>query len=148
VQQVQERGLAIFDVVTFLRDHVAPHLDLRKQNSTVAVHATCSDRKMGTADALADLTAMCVAEVIRPAGVECCGFAGDKGFVTPELNAHATRKLARDLPDTCTDGYSSSRTCEIGLTFHSGRPYRSVAYLLDACSAHMDKDIRNKAESV
>jgi D-lactate dehydrogenase len=29
---------------------------------------------------------------------------------------------------------STNRTCEIGLTAETGRPYRSIAYLLEECS--------------
>lgn len=63
----------------------------------------------------------------------CCGFAGDKGFTHPELNASALRKLRSQLPEGCEFGVSNSRTCEIGLTEHAGIPYQSIAYLVDAC---------------
>ena len=52
----------------------------------------------------------------------------------PELNVHALRKIHDALPATCCEGVSTNRTCEIGLTEETGRPYRSVAYLLEACS--------------
>lgn len=60
-------------------------------------------------------------------------FCGDKGFMTPELNAAALSRLKQQLPETCKEGVSNSRTCEIGLTLHSGRQYRSVAYLVERC---------------
>jgi D-lactate dehydrogenase len=31
----------------------------------------------------------------------------------------------------CTAGYSTNRTCEIGLAQHSGLPYRSLVYLVE-----------------
>jgi D-lactate dehydrogenase len=52
----------------------------------------------------------------------------------PELNAHALRRIHEALPAACTEGVSTNRTCEIGLTEETGRPYRSVAYLLEECS--------------
>ena len=64
----------------------------------------------------------------------CCGFAGDRGFVVPELYQHALRKIHDELPKACDCGVSSNRTCEIGLTAETGRTYRSVAYLLEECS--------------
>jgi D-lactate dehydrogenase len=33
---------------------------------------------------------------------------------------------------------STNRTCEIGLTEETGRPYHSVAYLLEECSRKED----------
>ena len=122
------------DLVQFLRENVAPKLKLKPVAGPVAVHATCSLRKAGLASALVELAGLCAEQVISPAGVTCCGFAGDKGFDVPELNAHALRHLKESLPADCAEGYSSSRTCEIGLTNHSGRRYRSVLHLVDAAS--------------
>jgi D-lactate dehydrogenase len=73
--------------------------------------------------------------VVTVPEVRCCGFAGDKGFTRPELNAHALRDLRPALPADCAAGYSSSRTCEAGLSEHSGIPYRSIVHLVDAASA-------------
>jgi D-lactate dehydrogenase len=65
--------------------------------------------------------------------VLCCGFAGDKGFNRPELNEHALRHLQQALPAGCKQGYSSSRTCEIGLSEQAGFPYHSIIHLVDKC---------------
>jgi D-lactate dehydrogenase len=69
-----------------------------------------------------------------PAEIGCCGWAGAMGFTTPQLNAHALRDLQAALPAGCTQGVSSSRTCEIGLSEHAGVPYRSIVHLVDAAS--------------
>lgn len=66
--------------------------------------------------------------MVEPAGVNCCG------FVVPELNVHALRKVHKGLPASCREGVTTNRTVEIGLTAETGRPYRSVAYLLKECS--------------
>jgi D-lactate dehydrogenase len=71
--------------------------------------------------------------VITP-DVICCGFAGDRGFNVPELNAFGLRRLKQQLPSEVRAGYSTSRTCEIGLTAHSGIDYQSILYLVDRCS--------------
>ena len=62
------------------------------------------------------------------------GFAGDRGFTVPELNAFGLRRLKKQLPPEVRTGYSTSRTCEIGLTTHSGIDYRSILYLVDQCT--------------
>jgi len=79
------------------------------------------------------LAEACADQVFQPEEEGCCGFAGEKGFTTPELNASALGRLKQQLPDGCDSGYSNSRTCEIGLSRHSGIPYRSILYLVDAC---------------
>ncbi len=73
--------------------------------------------------------------MIAPADVKCCGFSGDKGMFTPELNEYALRHLRDSLPPECKEGYASSRTCEIGLATHSGRRYRSILHLVDQASS-------------
>ena len=98
------------------------------------MHAVCSLRKQGLEQKLRRIAEACAEQVAMPAEVGCCGWAGDKGFTVPELNAHALRDLKAALPAGCADGYSTSRTCEIGLAHHSGVPYRSIAYLVDACA--------------
>jgi D-lactate dehydrogenase len=100
--------------------------------ATVALHITCSMRRMGLADKIISLAKRCATNVVLPEGVGCCGFAGDKGFTQPEFNAYALRKLRLAVEQSgATEGYSNSRTCEIGLTTHSGIEYRSIAYLVE-----------------
>ena len=72
----------------------------------------------------------CSEQVVTVDDVLCCGFAGDKGFTTPELNAHALRSL-KDAVQICEEGISTSRTCEIGLSTHSGIDYHGLVYLVD-----------------
>ena len=50
------------------------------------------------------------------------------------LNPAALRKLRASLPASCRHGYSTSRTCESGLSEQAGFPYRSVIDLVDACA--------------
>jgi D-lactate dehydrogenase len=94
----------------------------------------CSVRKQGLDGTLREVAAACAAHVVQPERVGCCGWAGDKGWTVPELNAHALRDLREAIPAGCDNGYSSSRTCEIGLAEHSGITYRSIVHLVDAAS--------------
>jgi D-lactate dehydrogenase len=128
-------NFAPLDLVEFLCLHVAPKLTLRPVPGPVALHITCTTRKMGQAERMLELAQKCASEVIAPPDVKCCGFAGDKGLTSPELNEFALRHLRTSLPPDCTEGYSNSRTCEIGLASHAGRRYRSILYLLDQASA-------------
>ncbi|WP_419207276.1 hypothetical protein ACN08N_17805 [Photobacterium leiognathi subsp. mandapamensis] len=50
------------------------------------------------------------------------------------MNASALAPLKRQVPAGCTEGYSNSRTCELGLSEHSGIEYRSILYLVDKVS--------------
>nr|WP_252866443.1 hypothetical protein [Wohlfahrtiimonas chitiniclastica] len=52
----------------------------------------------------------------------------------PELNANALRLLKQNIPSNCEHGVSMSRTCQMGLTEHSGIEYHSIEALLNHCS--------------
>jgi Fe-S oxidoreductase len=115
------------------RQRIVGWREIAPRPATVAVHPVCSARKMGTADKLTEIARRCAANVVTVDEVQCCGFAGDRGFTHPELSEHALRHLRAALPTACEAGYSTSRTCEIGLSEFSGRPYRSIIQLVDAC---------------
>ncbi len=127
--------LPVFDIVEFAHDALLPRLMLQKKAEPVLLHLNCSASRMGFAAKLKKLADACATQVTQPAGVKCCGFGGDRGFVVPELNAHALRKLHADVPASCCGGYSSNQTCEVGLTAATGIPYKSIVHLLDECSA-------------
>jgi D-lactate dehydrogenase len=127
--------LEVHDSIEFIHDTVLPRITIVPGREAVAIHPVCSVRKMGTEDKLAAIARRCSPRVVSVAEVLCCGFAGDKGFNTPELNVHALRHLKAALPAGCEQGYSSSRTCEIGLSEQAGFPYRSIVHLVDACAA-------------
>ncbi len=130
----EQTPLKLYDITEFLHDVVLERLIIHKQPETVAVHPTCSNINMGLQAKLKAIAEACAEKVVVPDRISCCGWAGDKGFTHPELNASALRDLKAALPDDCTSGYSTSRTCEIGLSLHSGRYYRSIVYLVDRCS--------------
>jgi len=118
-------------IYTFLRDK----LEFTPLRQPVALHITCSMKKMGLADTLYALASLCATQVIVPEEVGCCGFAGDKGFTHPELNSYALRKLKPQIEKWgIRAGYSNSRTCEIGLSENTGIPYVSIVYLADRCT--------------
>lgn len=118
-------------IYTFLRDR----LIFTPTDEPVAIHITCSMRRMGLADTIINVAKLCSKNVFVPEEIGCCGFAGDRGFTHPEVNAYALRKLRPQLEEKGIQrGYSNSRTCEIGLTTNSGVPYVSIAYLVDRCT--------------
>ena len=129
------QNMKLYEPVEFITTFLADKLDFIPTNQPVAVHITCSMRKMGLAEQVVNLAKRCSTNVFIPEEIGCCGFAGDKGFTHPEINAYALRKLRPQIEKAGVKaGYSNSRTCEIGLRTHSGIPYQSIVYLVDQCT--------------
>lgn len=127
--------MKLYEPAEFIWTFLRGRLEFRPQPGPVAVHVTCSMRRMGLAGVIVSLARLCADEVVVPEEVGCCGFAGDRGFTHPEVNAYALRKLRPVIERSgIRVGYSNSRTCEIGLTAHAGVPYVSIVYLVDACT--------------
>ncbi|MGE8409002.1 MAG: FAD-binding and (Fe-S)-binding domain-containing protein [Pseudomonas sp.] len=130
VQDLADTRLDLYDPVRFIRSHLMDKLEFTAQDEPIAVHVTCSTQHLGESQALIDIARLCSKQVVIPEGIHCCGFAGDKGFTTPELNAHSLRSL-KDAVQYCSEGISTSRTCEIGLSNHGGIDYHGLVYLVD-----------------
>jgi D-lactate dehydrogenase len=130
----QERfdRLRILDSTAFVHDQFLPRLTIKRRVGSVALHPVCSIIKMNLSPKLEGIARACSETVTVPLLAGCCGFAGDRGFLFPELTASATRREAAEVQAGRHDGYfSSSRTCEIGMTRATGQIYRSYLYLLE-----------------
>jgi D-lactate dehydrogenase len=134
MKKVMDKRLKLLDPVEFTLAYLLEHLHVTPLDETVAYHHTCSSLKMGLDAKALSLAKTCARNVVVPDLVGCCGFAGDRGFNYPELNASALQHLRAGVAGRCSAGYSTSRTCEIGLSAHSGIHYKSILYLVDQCS--------------
>lgn len=124
--------MKLYEPAEFIVEFLADKLTFTPTDKAVALHVTCSMRKMGLDKKIIELAKMCSNNVLIPEEIGCCGFAGDKGFTHPEVNAYALRKLQPQVKKANAEiGYSNSRTCEIGLETNSGIPYISIVYLVD-----------------
>ena len=132
MRKTLDSRLALYEPVEFTLRFLVGRLRFQRKYGRVAVHATCSTRAMGLTDSLVNVAGLCARDVVLPEGIFCCGFSGDKGFSRPELNAAALAGL-REKVQGCEAAFSTSRTCEVGLTLHSGLAYRNILYLIDEC---------------
>ncbi|AVL96976.1 FAD-binding and (Fe-S)-binding domain-containing protein [Microbacterium sp. str. 'China'] len=130
-------GLRIEDATTFVAREVLPRLSVDAKLPSIAVHPTCSTTALGATGALTAIAAAVADEVFVPDGWGCCAFAGDRGMLHPELTASATAQESAEVAaaDTARGGFdafvSANRTCEIGMTRATGRPYRHVIEVLE-----------------
>ena len=131
--------MKLYEPAEFIDKFLLDKLDFHPTERPITVHVTCSTRLMGLKDVIIGLAKMCSTRVYVPQEIGCCAYAGDKGMTNPELNAYALRKLKPALQERgIEEGYSNSRTCEIGLSHNGGITYRSIVYLVNACTTPKD----------
>jgi D-lactate dehydrogenase len=124
--------LEILDSISWVHDRLLPKLEVGDRLGSVALHPTCSVRHLGIAGKLEAVTAQIADDVRIPIRATCCGMAGDRGLLHPELTRSATSEQAAELQEESHDAYiSSNRTCEIGLQQGTGRPYESFVLALE-----------------
>lgn len=124
------KDIRIYDPIEFMLEYVMPKLAVKNPRDIVTVFPVCSVKKIGMEQNLHKLAKMCAKDVVLVES-NCCGFAGDRGFTYPELNEHGQRHLQEQIPLNCKDGYSTSRTCEIGMSEYSNINFKSIFYLID-----------------
>ena len=126
------RSLRSFDFPAFWAAEVLPGMpDPPRRPGAAVLHPTCTLVKNGGLPDLVRVASAHAESVTVPAGAECCGFAGDRGFLVPELTRAATAREAAEVRSVDGAGlYSTCRTCEIGMGRAVGRPYRSIVHLV------------------
>ncbi|RZK48215.1 MAG: FAD-binding oxidoreductase [Pedobacter sp.] len=129
--QAKFDALNLLDTIEFAADYLVPRLNPTKKLEKVVLHPVCSAQKMGI-----DIKFMKVAKhfaehVEVPFAAGCCGMAGDRGFLVPELTASATFKEASEVKRANYDGYySTAKTCEMAMSEAVGKNYESILYLI------------------
>jgi D-lactate dehydrogenase len=134
MQQNFSKKIKVYDTVEFIIDFLASRLEFKQIDEPIVIHTTCSTRKTGLAEKFEQIARMCSSNVTIPTDVGCCGFAGDRGFSFPELNKSALRHLKSSIPQGVKLAFSTSKTCEIGLSEEAGIDYKSIFYLVDRCT--------------
>jgi D-lactate dehydrogenase len=131
----QHAALRVMDSISWARDELLPRLTVQRRVPTAVIHSTCAGQHLGLSGALADVAAALAEEVTAPIYGTCCGFAGDRGMLHPELNDSAVAEVAAELEGREFDAYlCSNRTCELGMTRGIGREYASFLYLLESAT--------------
>lgn len=126
--------IRVIDVVQWLADEVVDHLPITTDQGKIAVHPPCSGEHLGTTDALIKVADAC-GEAEVPEGAACCGTAGDRVMLHPELVESATREERAGLEKGNYDHFvSANRTCEMGLEMIAGKPFESIAVLVERAS--------------
>jgi D-lactate dehydrogenase len=124
--------LVILDSIDWVHDRLIGALELRRRVGSVVVHPTCAARHLSLPPKLEAVAGQMAAEVVVPLNATCCGMAGDRGMLHPELPESALAAEAQEVRAAGADAHlCSNRTCEIGLHHGTGIPYVSFVLLLE-----------------
>jgi D-lactate dehydrogenase len=133
-RKARHEKIKFIDSVTWCRD-LLPALHIKRKLAHVVLHPTCSMTHLGLVPAFEDLAAQLADQVEIPIGTTCCGTAGDRGLLHPELVRSATREEAAQARASKADAFlSANRTCEMGMRHVTGRPYESFIFTLEECT--------------
>jgi D-lactate dehydrogenase len=126
-------AVTVLDSISWVRDSLLDALTIHRRLDSAAVHASCAVSHLGLAEKLGEVAAALADEVVLPSAPGCCGTAGDRGLLHPELPAASARSDAVELqPSPAGCHLSSNRTCEIGLTQATGESHGSFVLALEA----------------
>lgn len=125
--------VTIVDAVTYTAEHILPKLRIGRRLPSLALHPTCSSVRLGLDAVIARIAGAVADQVTIPDGWQCCGFAGDRGLLHPELTASATHAEAQSVAAAAdyTAHASVNRTCELGMSRATGHDYAHLLELLD-----------------
>jgi D-lactate dehydrogenase len=124
--------IEVLDSIAWCHDQLLGRLRVKRKVPSAAVHPTCAVSQLGLAAKLEALAGAIAERVLVPAATSCCGMAGDRGLLHPELPASGTRDLAAELTaEPCQEHLCSNRTCEIALEQTTSAPYASFVLLLE-----------------
>jgi D-lactate dehydrogenase len=132
-EEARERHpeLEVLDSIAWAQ-RLLPNLTVGAKLGSVAVHPTCSTRQLGLERKLREIADAIADDVVQPIRATCCGMAGDRGMLHPELPKSAISEEAAELAGSSHDAYlCSNRTCEIGLQEATGAGYESFLIPLE-----------------
>ncbi|SIO02901.1 FAD-binding and (Fe-S)-binding domain-containing protein [Chitinophaga niabensis] len=136
-QENRERydKMMIIDSIDYLHDHVLQSSTTIHKKDNVVLHPVCTLQKMKLTGKLVNIAKHYANNVDVPVTAGCCGMAGDRGFLFPELTAAATAPEANEVKKHHYEGYySTAKTCEMALSDAVGKNYESILYLADECT--------------
>jgi len=162
---------AIFEPTEFAATYLMPRLEIYRKEPSIAVHVPCSSKQMKK-DGYFEEVARACSESVTMSPVACCGAAGDRGLRFPEISGGGDRSqvavppgaamVIRDpskggnttsnwteLKSSCSDGYSTSRTCEIQVCVLLNLGFLLCVYMYITCSyTHLTHSVARQLRTI
>ncbi|PAF41218.1 FAD-binding and (Fe-S)-binding domain-containing protein [Helicobacter sp. 11S03491-1] len=137
IQMLEKTELQIYDLNLYIQKYLIPHLKIQPISENIGLYTMCAGKKAGQEKIMLSLAKACTkGGIFIHKDTGCCGFAGNKGFFTPELNRSALEDFGKFYQNkNIQKGFGSSGTCEIGLSDITGFGWQHIAYLVDSCTS-------------
>ncbi len=134
-RELADTSVHVVDAIAFAAASILPRVTVTERLSTVTIHPTCSSTHLGITDDLLRIAQACADDPRIPSDWGCCGFAGDRGLLHPELTASATAMEAAEVGELGSEAHvSCNRTCEIGMTRATGSSYQHILEVLESAT--------------
>ena len=128
----KDSSLTIIDSVDYVASTLLPRLGVKNKINSALLHPTCSSTALGSNQNLKVIASAISLEITILDSWGCCGFAGDRGMLHPELTASATSAQSEEISGKKFDSYlSTNLTCEIGMSRATGQKYEHILCALD-----------------
>ena len=128
----KDSSLTIIDSVDYVASTLLPRLGVNHKINSALLHPTCSSTALGSNQNLKVIASAISLEITILDSWGCCGFAGDRGMLHPELTASATSAQSEEISGKKFDSYlSTNLTCEIGMSRATGQKYEHILCALD-----------------
>lgn len=122
----------VIDALELVTEHLLDRLTVTAPVGSIVLHPTCSTERRGTSSLLERIARRISPDVTVPVSWGCCGFAGDRGMLHPELAESATAAEAAEVLERRYEVHASAnRTCEIGMSRATGRDYVHIIEALE-----------------
>ncbi|MDY5821830.1 MAG: FAD-linked oxidase C-terminal domain-containing protein [Helicobacter sp.] len=114
--------LTILDMPECIESTLLPRLRITPLDEDIALYAMCATRKGKWDKVLESIAKTCTnGEVIVHSKTQCCGFAGNKGFICSELNASALRELSEFYADKQSGDSRGDLACGLESQIENGK---------------------------
>ena len=121
-------SLHFIDIIELLHDKIDELTSYYDSSKEVLIHHTCSGQKMQQEKMLEEIVRTLAGNVKTPLVNGCCGAAGDRGLLFPELTNSASENCSSTYSDISKNalGVSTSKMCELSMTNSTEIPFYSI----------------------
>lgn len=120
--------IPVIDALDFTYERLLLALTVTERVRSAVTHPSCATQLASSTKALSGIAHAIAETVVAPDVAACCGMAGDRGLLHPELIAKANQG---NVPTPADLYLSGNRTCEIALTHVTGRGFEHAILALE-----------------